>query len=81
MCAAQGLGIALMPDWAIGEDLAAGRIVELDLEGAPKPEASGIYLLRAAPRASVKVRVFTQHLLDSIGRSASWISDAAMALD
>ncbi len=73
MCAAQGLGIALMPNWAIGEDLAAGRIVELDLEGAPKPEPSGIYLLRAGQRASVKVRAFTQHLLDSIGRSASWV--------
>ena len=81
MCAAQGLGIALMPDWAIGEDLAAGRIVELNLEGAPKQEVCGIYLLRAAPRASVKVRAFTQHLLDSIGRSASWVGDAATAMD
>lgn len=81
MCASQGLGIALMPNWAIGEDLAAGRIVELDLDGAPKQEASGIYLLRAGARASVKVRAFTQHLLDSIGRSASWVSDAAVALD
>jgi DNA-binding transcriptional LysR family regulator len=79
LCAAQGLGIALMPNWAIGEDLAAGRIVELELEGAPRQPSSGIYLLRAAPRANVKVRAFTQHLLDSIGRSASWVSDAATA--
>lgn len=80
MCAAQGLGIALMPNWAIGEDLAAGRIVELSLEGAPKQPATGIFMLRAAPHASVKVRAFSQHLLDSIGRSASWVSDAATAL-
>jgi DNA-binding transcriptional LysR family regulator len=79
MCAAQGLGIALMPNWAIGEDLAAGRIVELDLEGTPRQEPSGIFLVRAAPRASVKVRAFTAHLLESIGRSASWVSDAATA--
>lgn len=81
MCAAQGLGIALMPNWAIGEDLTAGRIVELDLQGAPKQQASGIYLVRAAGRATVKVRAFTQHLLHSIGRSPSWVSDAAVAAD
>ncbi len=79
-CAAQGLGIALMPNWAIGEDLAAGRIVELQLEGAPRQPASGIYMLRAAPQASLKVRAFTEHLLESIGRSASWVSDTATAL-
>jgi len=80
MCAAQGLGIALMPNWAIGEDLAAGRIVELDLQGAPRQEASGIYLVRASARASFKVRAFTRHLLESIGQSASWVSDAATAV-
>lgn len=79
LCAAQGLGIALMPNWAIGEDLAAGRIVELDLDGTPRQEPSGIFLVRAAPRASVKVRAFTAHLLESIGRSASWVGDAATA--
>lgn len=80
LSAAQGLGIALMPNWAIGEDLAAGRLVALDLEGAPAMEATGIFLLRAAPRANPKTRAFTQHLLDSIGRSASWVQDAEMAL-
>lgn len=79
MCAAQGLGIALMPNWAIGEDLAAGRIVELDLEGAPRQEPSGIYLVRAGSRANVKVQAFTRHLLESIGASASWRSDESSA--
>ncbi len=76
MCAARGLGIALMPNWAIGEDLAAGRIVELHPEGAPPQEVSGIYLLRANARASAKVRAFTDHLLASIGPSASWVGGA-----
>jgi DNA-binding transcriptional LysR family regulator len=80
MCAAQGLGIALMPNWAIGEDLAAGRIVELDLEGAPRQRASGIFMIRAAPRANVKVRTFMQHLQASIGSSASWVRDEATAV-
>ncbi|APW36546.1 LysR family transcriptional regulator [Rhodoferax koreense] len=79
LSAAQGLGIALMPNWAIGEDLAAGRLVALDLAGAPPQPESGIYLLRAAPRANSRTRAFTQHLIGSIGRSASWIQDAANA--
>ncbi|MGF6528055.1 LysR family transcriptional regulator [Variovorax sp. PvP013] len=79
MSAAQGLGIALMPNWAIGEDLAAGRLVALDLEDAPPLEATGIFLMRAAQRANSKTIAFTQHLLDSIGRSASWVQDAETA--
>jgi DNA-binding transcriptional LysR family regulator len=79
LSAAQGLGIALMPNWAIGEDLAAGRLVALDLAGAPPLEATGIFLMRAAPRANTKTRAFTQHLLDSIGRSASWVQDSETA--
>ncbi|KQP13666.1 LysR family transcriptional regulator [Pseudorhodoferax sp. Leaf267] len=79
LSAAQGLGIALMPNWAIGEDLAAGKLVALDLEGAPPLDATGIFLLRTAPRANTKTRAFTQHLLDSIGRSASWVQDAETA--
>lgn len=79
LSATQGLGIALMPNWAIGEDLAAGRLVELELEGIPAQPEAGIFLMRAAPRANLKTRAFTQHLLDSIGRSASWVRDAATA--
>jgi len=79
MAAAQGLGIALMPNWAIGEDLAAGRLVALELAGAPPLEATGIHLMRAAQRANTRTSAFTRHLLDSIGRSASWVQDAETA--
>jgi DNA-binding transcriptional LysR family regulator len=79
LCAARGLGIALMPNWAIGEDLAAGRIVELQLEDAPVPEVSGIYLLRPGGRANAKVRAFTDHLLHSIGAAAGWVGAAVPA--
>ena len=81
MAAAQGLGIALMPNWAIGEDLAAGRLVALELAGAPPLEATGIHLMRAAQRANTRTSAFTRHLLDSIGRSASWVQDAETALN
>jgi DNA-binding transcriptional LysR family regulator len=79
MCAAQGLGIALMPNWAIGEDLVAGRIVELNLEDAPRQEPSGIYLVRSSARPSAKVQTFSRHLLQSIGASASWREDDSSA--
>jgi DNA-binding transcriptional LysR family regulator len=76
LCAARGLGIALMPNWAIGEDLAAGRIVELRLQDAPPAEVSGIHLLRPGGRANAKVRAFTEHLLLSIGSAAGWVGAA-----
>lgn len=68
----QGLGIALMPDWSIGGDIGDGRLIELEMDGlAPQPE-TGIYLLRALPRASAKVRAFCEHLSASIGSPPRW---------
>lgn len=68
----QGLGIALMPDWSVGEDIGAGRLEELLLEGTlPQPQ-SNIYLLRAAPRATAKVKAFCAHLAHGIGSPPSW---------
>lgn len=79
MSVLQGLGIALMPDWSVGEDIGAGRLEELLLEGLRPQPQGGIYLLRAAPRAPAKVRAFCAHLTDSIGAPPSW--QTAMARD
>lgn len=68
----QGLGIGLVPDWSIGEDIGAGRVVELQLDDLiPQPE-TGIYLLRALPRASLKLRAFSDHLIRHIGSPPIW---------
>ncbi len=67
-----GLGIGLMPNWSIGEDIATGRLVELDLKDANVAPASGIYLLRALPRATVRIRAFTEHLIEHIGEPNRW---------
>lgn len=64
LCVGQGLGIGLVPDWAIIEDLASGRLVELKLEGAPVLKTVPVWLMRPAREASAKLRAFTQHLLD-----------------
>ncbi|QQX86836.1 LysR family transcriptional regulator [Cupriavidus necator] len=68
----QGLGIALMPDWSVGPDIGAGRLVELPLHGLLPQTPGGIYLLRATQHASAKVRAFCTHLTASIGSPPSW---------
>src|SRR3546814_9693109 len=51
-----GLGIALMPNWSVGEDIGAGRLIELVLDDAPAAPESGIHLLRALPRANARIQ-------------------------
>jgi len=68
----QGLGIALLPDWSVGEDIQKGRLVELQPEGLQPQKESAIYLLRAAPRATAKFKAFCNHLSDSIGTPPYW---------
>lgn len=75
----QGLGIALVPDWSIGEDIGAGRVIELTLQDMPPQQDSGIYLLRALPRASAKLRAFSEHLISNIGSPPNWLQ--AMGCD
>jgi len=67
LCVGQGLGIGLVPDWAIADDLASGRLIELRLEGAPALSSVPIVLLRAARQPSAKMRAFTQHLVEGGG--------------
>jgi DNA-binding transcriptional LysR family regulator len=58
-------------DWSVGDDIGAGRLVELTLSDAkPNPE-SGIYLLRALPRANARIRAFAEHLQEHIGHPES----------
>lgn len=71
LCVGQGLGIGLVPDWAIADDLSSGRLIELHLEDAPASKAVPILLLRPARRPSAKVRVFAQHLMERIGAPAA----------
>lgn len=70
----EGLGIALMPDWSVGQDIADGRLIELTLEGVMSQVSTGIYLLRALPRPSAKARAFSDYLISAIGRLPYWQS-------
>lgn len=68
----QGLGIALMPDWSVGEDIGAGRLEELLIDGLRPQAEGGIYLLRAQPKAPPKLRAFSTHLTACIGTPPVW---------
>lgn len=68
-----GLGIAFLSSWVVGPDVRAGRLVRLRPAGEPwNAEPSGIYLLRALPQPSAKVRAFTEALRKAIGSPPVW---------
>jgi DNA-binding transcriptional LysR family regulator len=75
----QGLGIALMPDWSVGEDIGAGRLEEILIDGLRPQTPGGIYLLRPQPKSSAKLRAFSAHLSECIGTPPAWQMAMAQA--
>ncbi len=68
-----GFGIALLPSWVVGQDIASGTLILLmpDLVEA-NGDAGGIYLLRALADAPAKVTAFTTALRTVIGSPPIW---------
>jgi DNA-binding transcriptional LysR family regulator len=61
--AVEGIGIALEPDFIVGADLAAGRLVRILKDYAPTP--TGIYAVYPSRRhLSAKVRAFVDFLAE-----------------
>ena len=78
-----GMGVALMPDWAVREHLAAGRLVSV----LPGYQAShiefdnGIYaVFQHATQITTKVRVFKERLPESPRRPEPVMMPAAAAV-
>ncbi|WP_310208385.1 LysR substrate-binding domain-containing protein, partial [Ancylobacter sp. 3268] len=68
-----GLGVAFLSSWVVGPDVRVGKLVRLGIGGEPwNDDSSGIYLLRALPQPSAKVRAFAEALRASIGSPPSW---------
>ncbi|PKU23865.1 LysR family transcriptional regulator [Telmatospirillum siberiense] len=56
LAARAGLGLAMLPNWVVGDDIAGGHLIHLFDE--PKDAAEPIHILRALPDAPPKLRVF-----------------------
>lgn len=68
-----GIGIAFLPDWVVGADVRDRHLIRLPLEGEPwNAEPSGIWLLRALAQPSVRLRVVSSALRDTIGTPPIW---------
>ncbi|PYE18393.1 LysR family transcriptional regulator [Paraburkholderia silvatlantica] len=68
-----GLGIGFLPTWVVGQDVRAGALRRLLPQHEPAPDQeSGIYLLRAQPQPSVKMKTFIAALRQSIGALPIW---------
>ncbi|HEX4857926.1 MAG TPA: LysR family transcriptional regulator [Usitatibacteraceae bacterium] len=69
--AAEGVGIALEPDFIVNPLIAAGRLVPI-LKSHPVPE-TGIYAVYPSRRhLSAKVRAFVDFLAQRFGRQCDW---------
>jgi DNA-binding transcriptional LysR family regulator len=69
--ALSGLGIALLPSWAVGDDLRSGALTRI-LPGC-EPPPSAVYAVYPTNRLmSAKVRAFVDHLARRIGRTPYW---------
>jgi DNA-binding transcriptional LysR family regulator len=71
--ALSGFGIALLPTWVVGEDIAAGSLKSLlatavDASG----EAGGVYVLRALAEPPAKVTAFIASLRTVVGAPPIW---------
>jgi len=82
-----GFGIGFLPSWVVGEDIAAGLLIELLPNLVAKAGAAGgIYLLRALPQPTATVAAFMGALRKTIGSPPVWdkslaASEAARLLE
>jgi DNA-binding transcriptional LysR family regulator len=71
-----GLGITLLPEFAIYRELTSGALVKLSVE--TEPEGADIFLAYAADRGtSAKLKTLTTHLRQSFGTPAYWQKPSA----
>jgi DNA-binding transcriptional LysR family regulator len=65
----QGLGVAHLASWLVGEDLLAGRLVSLFKTefSNPPPTAAAIHAVRFPGRSAAKSMLFIEHLRSSFG--------------
>jgi DNA-binding transcriptional LysR family regulator len=72
-----GLGIALLPSWVVGQEIAAGSLRRvLPTVADASGDAGGVYVLRALADAPAKVTAFIASLRNVIGSPPIWDDEA-----
>lgn len=78
LAAGEGLGIAYLPDWVVGEDIKAGLLQQILPDWSTQPQArTNIYALRALRNPPARVTVFLDALRATIGQPHVWALEAA----
>ncbi len=71
--ASAGLGLILVPEWLVGDEIAAGRLVEVLTDHAAEPAETPIYAVYApGPHVPPNVRAFVGFLAERFGRDYAW---------
>ena len=70
--AVAGLGLILLPDWNMGNELAEGKLIEVLSDWRAVPEASPIFAVYPPQgQLAPKVRAFIDFLVDQVGSLSS----------
>lgn len=81
LAAQEGLGIAYLPDWVVGEDIQAGQLRQLIPEWSAQARAStGIYALRALRQPPARVTALLDALRAFIGHPPGWSVNPAASV-
>lgn len=71
--ACAGMGLVLVPEWLVGVEMSAGRLVEVLSDYAADPATSPLYALFApGPYVAPKVRAFVDFLAGRFSRAYAW---------
>ncbi|MFT4053761.1 MAG: LysR family transcriptional regulator [Novosphingobium sp.] len=73
--ALRGMGIAILPEWVIGQDVRRGRLVRLPFEAVGPEGEAGIHVLRALSKPSASLAAFLAKLRAHIGTPPIWSHD------
>ncbi|MYN40710.1 LysR family transcriptional regulator [Duganella sp. FT109W] len=81
LAAQEGLGVAYLPDWVVGQDIQAGQLRQLFPEWSAQARAcTGIYALRALRQPPARVTALLDALRAFIGHPPGWsVNPAASA--
>ena len=71
--ACAGIGLILVPEWLLGEEISNGRLVEVLKGYSPDPAVTPLYAVYApGPYTAPKVRMFVDFLAGRFSRNYAW---------